>query len=953
MAQYESLLDHLERGQLVLFLGPDFSAEVTGLPSRAELARLLTEGYQLSPHLTLSQAAKQIPSRDEVIRFLRTQLDTTNKGPKPFHQKLIDLVRSKHIRIIISLAYDDLLTNALSQADIPYRLVVNSNDARMISNDRLVLIQLYGNIHRHEDLIINETEHNLLSSPSNLGKSEVTDKVRQIFRENTIYFLGYNLSDPDFQILYDQVADHHLARHAYALWPNLPQADRDAWLSRKMFILDQDPLGLLTGNSSHIPYPFPPPSESPSTSSSSTILTVPTLPPELSETYRFFVNQKELRSRLVKKIKAAHRNARRDKTDPIITITGLGGIGKTALAVHLAHDLKEEFPGGIIWVSLQAQPDAQTIWNYIVKQYGARPAQPGASPDEVVQRLFYQHSPLLILDNAEAAPDIARQLLAKKGAAVVLVTTRDSDVTASFLNSPPEEEVGILPRAEAFGFFRGVHWQNEEEVLGEVCDLLGCLPLALKTVASYIRKNRLPLTECRDRLRELGLFELEMEQRAIQGVSVSFDLSWDKLSENAQCALRVLALGGGKHLSQEAFESILTKPLRLRTALDELAQYYLVDPRNRFSLHPLVQTYAQTKTEPTERHSMLQNMANYYLVYAQSHRQPMLDDYKALNLEFENIQIAMNWADEQKDWLKIVQFPLALRYFLEANGYWIESRKRLEKALVASEYVYQETELLQIKAELELALGLTLSRLNEWDIAEKSLEYSRLYSRKVADRLTEAKATYNLGLCHKNRRGNYETSLVLFHECLEGLQQVDGSIFDILQEKRRLTVMTRNEMGNCYSWLRRHADAQKQLHMCLSLYRDWGLNDQHWLAYMHQYLGIDYHLQQNLSSARQEYATALTILEALGISIKWQIAELNTNLGEVEFDDDNFEQAQEHFAKAIKLTRQIQDQFMIHYLTELFAGLTQKANEAGRQGIADWYTLQAQVLTTPPESKQT
>jgi hypothetical protein len=55
------------------------------------------------------------------------------------------------------------------------------------------------------------------------------DEVRQAFRRNTVLFLGYNLADPDFRFLFDQVAESRFARTAYAVWPGLPEADVRMW----------------------------------------------------------------------------------------------------------------------------------------------------------------------------------------------------------------------------------------------------------------------------------------------------------------------------------------------------------------------------------------------------------------------------------------------------------------------------------------------------------------------------------------------------------------------------------------------------------------------------------------------------------------------------------------------------------------------------------------------------
>jgi hypothetical protein len=64
-------------------------------------------------------------------------------------------------------------------------------------------------------------------------------------RRNTLLFLGYNLADPDFRFLFDQIAESRFARVAYAVWPGLSEVDRHMWRDRGIVIMDVDPFGLL------------------------------------------------------------------------------------------------------------------------------------------------------------------------------------------------------------------------------------------------------------------------------------------------------------------------------------------------------------------------------------------------------------------------------------------------------------------------------------------------------------------------------------------------------------------------------------------------------------------------------------------------------------------------------------------------------------------------------------
>jgi len=75
----------------------------------------------------------------------------------------------------------------------------------------------------------------------------VLDEVRTVLRRQTVLFLGYNLADPDFNLLWREVLDRagRFARTAYAVWPGLPEADVRMWRDRDIVILEAEPFGIL------------------------------------------------------------------------------------------------------------------------------------------------------------------------------------------------------------------------------------------------------------------------------------------------------------------------------------------------------------------------------------------------------------------------------------------------------------------------------------------------------------------------------------------------------------------------------------------------------------------------------------------------------------------------------------------------------------------------------------
>jgi hypothetical protein len=197
---HPELNDALTRRTLALFIGADLPREVTGLPSRADLARELARRKGLDESLSLAEVAQrvsQVGNRWEFTDFVRNALDTTGKSPQPFHRRIVELVKTHQIETLITTAYDNLLELAFQEAGVGINRVVRGNDVSFIHPDRPTLIKLYGDAQQPDTLVVTDRDHSDLLRDRE--KEPLVDEVRRAFRRNTVLFLGYNLSDSDFR----------------------------------------------------------------------------------------------------------------------------------------------------------------------------------------------------------------------------------------------------------------------------------------------------------------------------------------------------------------------------------------------------------------------------------------------------------------------------------------------------------------------------------------------------------------------------------------------------------------------------------------------------------------------------------------------------------------------------------------------------------------------------------
>ncbi|MCP4540109.1 MAG: SUMF1/EgtB/PvdO family nonheme iron enzyme [Chloroflexi bacterium] len=238
------LLDHLNRGDCVLFVGDALDEEGS---QSARLASLLVDacgahcefckenGKCLRPHnctVPLTRAAQLYESRNNrqaLLDFVIRQADNAS-SPGPIHSALAALP----VRVIVTTATDDRLEEALRRAGRPYLNVVRDADVPFDDPDRVQLIRLHGTVSQPDSLVLTEDDAADLFA----RLPTVTKILQGHFASKTLLFVGYGLSDPHFLTLYRQVTGP-IARYrrlAYGVqWPPDPLAV-DRWRGKVQLI---------------------------------------------------------------------------------------------------------------------------------------------------------------------------------------------------------------------------------------------------------------------------------------------------------------------------------------------------------------------------------------------------------------------------------------------------------------------------------------------------------------------------------------------------------------------------------------------------------------------------------------------------------------------------------------------------------------------------------------------
>jgi predicted ATPase len=200
------------------------------------------------------------------------------------------------------------------------------------------------------------------------------------------------------------------------------------------------------------------------------------------------------------------------KAHRLVTLTGVGGVGKTRLATEVAAQLTDEFPDGVWFFELAAVTDPAAVPDAVAAVLGIT-QQPGKTVSESVAAALEGRVRLLVLDNCEhvlaAAADLIEAILAHSATVRIMATSREGlGIADEQLWPVPSLDVGANIDSAAVSLFDdracsvaprfSLTQPDEAEVVVEICRRLDGIPLAIELAAS--RMASMTASELRDRL---------------------------------------------------------------------------------------------------------------------------------------------------------------------------------------------------------------------------------------------------------------------------------------------------------------------------------------------------------------------------------------------------------------------------------------------------------------------
>jgi DNA-binding SARP family transcriptional activator/predicted negative regulator of RcsB-dependent stress response len=321
---------------------------------------------------------------------------------------------------------------------------------------------------------------------------------------------------------------------------------------------------------------------------------------------------------------------------PIAFVAGAGGLGKTTLAIHAAHQIRDRFPDGQLYVDLlgatpQPLPPGDVLARFL-RDLGVEGSKVPAGDEEraaLYRTRLTGRRVLIVLDNARDNAQV-RPLLPGSASCAVLVTTRNR--TAD-LASTRYVDLHVLDDHEALELFTRILGDDrpvaEPDATAEVLVACAGLPLAIRICAARLAARRnwkiatmaSRLRDERRRLDELAVGDL--------AVRASFQVSYDTLRRSRGVdparAFRLLGLWQGASISLPGAAALVGAPEDdVADALESLVDANLLESSgsDRYRFHDLLRFYATERAqeeEPEEsRAQAVRRLLEWYLRTADS-----------------------------------------------------------------------------------------------------------------------------------------------------------------------------------------------------------------------------------------------------------------------------------------------------------------------------------------------
>jgi non-specific serine/threonine protein kinase len=584
-----------------------------------------------------------------------------------------------------------------------------------------------------------------------------------------------------------------------------------------------------------------------------------------------------------------------DKTR-LLTLTGVGGCGKTRLSIQLAAQIADQFPDGVWWFELAAIQNESVLLSTIEKTLGLSDSRVG-SAEEAISSFLHTRNALLILDNCEhlitACARFAEIILRQCPSVKILATSREAlsihgEIAwlVPSLSLPPIDQTADLLQWECPRLFfeRAAAYRPDLKLtednahsLIRICRALEGIPLAIELAAARVKTLSLEQLASRldDKLTLLTTGSRAAQPRQ-QTLRAAIDWSYELLPEPEQIVLQRLSIFAGTW-TLAAAEAICAdeniQPAQILDLVTHLLDKSLLvtesqDHEIRYKLLEIIRQYAFEKLEQRhETEKIRDGHTQYYLQLAQAARPFWFTPeharlIKQFDADYPNLRVALAWGLENPN--RSTNWKHGMKLAVDMGPLW---------NFLAE---YNEGQMWLKKVIDQINVALAESGLG-------STERSELLSIK-------AKALYECGFIIWFQ-SHYAESRAIFLESAE--------LFAELNDASGLAYS--NMFLAHPTWLLgQQTEARRMWAQSLEQFNQTG--DLWGAGMVHSFIGRAERESGNYEQAELEYGACVELFSKVGDG--WGLGISLSHLGMLAFQQDNPQKAQKLFEQRLNLSRE-------------------------------------------------